>query len=201
LRQARAIEVAGLDEQADTLLLFQCWRPITRANAGIICGITDGGGGEAVLAADSCAAAGVNVPAPSAGMQSQLLAILGQVGSVLSNPVDISQRSGDLNSLASIMDLMGAEPEMDMIVVYENVDITTRFLGSEVTARLNTAIIEFAARGVKPVLVVLPPGGLEEERIAVEALFIEKGVPVYPSMDRAARAIRHVAEYYKRGGK
>jgi len=49
---------------------------------------------------------------------------------------------------------------------------------------------------------VSPPGGVyERERLAVEKRLLEAGIPVYPSFDRAAKAITNITSYWRfRGG-
>ncbi|OGO08595.1 MAG: hypothetical protein A2Y61_01920 [Chloroflexi bacterium RBG_13_60_13] len=198
LRQAGAIEVQGLDELADTLLLFQMVGRLERSNLGIICGLTDGGGGEAVLAADACAALGVNVIPFTERTRRELLGLLGQVGSVLVNPLDVSQRPGDLQALERAFDLVAAEPQIDLIVVYENADLLVRFMTKEVADRVNAVIVGAARKQSKPVIVVSPPGSSDAERLDIERRLSEAGIPVFPSMERAARAIANVNQYYRR---
>ena len=201
LKQAGAIEVQGLEELADTLILFQKVGHLSRSNVGIICGLTDGGGGEAVLTGDACAALGVAVPPLTEKTSRGLLDLLGQVGSVLCNPVDISQRSGNTQALQRTMELIAADPQVDIIVIHENADILSRFLGKDMADELNGIIIDFGHKQSKPVVVVLPPGSLEMERLEIECRLAEAGIPVYPSMDRAARAIGNVSRYFRFSGK
>lgn len=195
LRQAGAIEVQGLEELADTLLLFQKLGQLKRSNVGIICGLTDGGGGEAVLAADACATLGVAVPPLTEKTHRGLLSLLGQVGSVLCNPVDISQGYGNIETLRKTMDLLAGDSQVDIIVLYENVDILSRFVGKQMTDELNGTIINFSHSQRIPLVAVLPPGSLETERLEAEGRFVEAGLPVYPSIDRAARAIANVSRF------
>ncbi len=201
LAQAGAIECQGLDEQADVLLLLQQFGRLERANVGIICGITDGGGGEAVLSADACASEGITVPPLSKDTHARMLDILGQVGSVLVNPIDVSQRPGDIGALLNVIESLASTPYLDVLVIYENMDILIRFLGTAMAMELNQAVIKKCKTLSKPVLVVLPPGGLEPDRLEAESQFVAAGIPVYPSMDRAARAIASVTRYYERGNK
>ena len=47
-------------------------------------------------------------------------------------------------------------------------------------------------------MVISPPGGVyEAERVAVEKRLLEAGIPVYPSFDRAAKAITNITRYWK----
>jgi acyl-CoA synthetase (NDP forming) len=195
LRQAGAVEVNGLDELADSLLLYQAVGRLERANLGIICGLTDGGGGEAVLSADACAARGIDVVPFTDRTRRELLGLLGQVGSVLVNPVDVSQRSGNLEVFERTFELVAAEPGVDLIVVYENVDLLVAYLGQPVCKVMNDVVTGAGRKHGKPVIVVSPPGALDRERLEVEAGLTEAGTAVFPSMERAAKAIANVREH------
>ncbi len=195
LRQAGAVEVADLDELADSLLLYQAVGRLERANLGIICGLTDGGGGEAVLAADACAAHGIDVVPFTDRTRRELLGLLGQVGSVLVNPVDVSQRSGDLGAFEKTFELVAAEPGVDLIVVYENVDLLVTFVGPQMCNMMNDVVARAGRKYGKPVIVVSPPGAVDRERLEVEARLTEMGTAVFPSMARAARAIASVRQH------
>ena len=195
LRQSGAVEVNGLDELADTLLLYQSVGRLERANLGIICGLTDGGGGEAVLSADACAAQGIDVVPFTDRTRRELLAVLGQVGSVLVNPVDVSQRSGNLQAFEKAIELVAAEPGIDLIAVYENVDLLTAFLSRPLADAMNDIVAKAGRKYGKPVIVVSPPGTLDKDRLEVEAKLSEAGTAVFPSMERAARAIANVRKH------
>ena len=197
LRQAGAVEVNGLDELADTLLLFQSVGRLERANLGIICGLTDGGGGEAVLSADACAAQGIEVSPFTDRTRRDLLGLLGQVGSVLVNPVDVSQRSGNLQAFEKTIELVAAEPGIDLITIYENVDLLIAFLSKPMADMMNDVVIKASKKYGKPVIVVSPPGTLDKERLEIECKLSEAGMAVFPSMDRAARAIGNVRQHYR----
>jgi acyl-CoA synthetase (NDP forming) len=199
LKQAGAVEAHNLDELADTILLLQNVGRLYKSNIGIVCGLIDGGGGEAVLTGDACASLGMNVPTFTEKTSKALLDLLGQVGSVLRNPVDISQRYGDPGILRQTMELMTADPHIDLLVVYENADILSRFLPADIVDELNTVIISFGLRRAKPVVVVLPPGSMETRRLEIESRLGRDGVPVYPSIDRAAKAIYNISRHSVHG--
>ena len=197
LRQAGAVEVNGLDELADTLLLFQSVGRLERANLGIVCGLTDGGGGEAVLSADACAAQGIKVAPFTERTRRELLGLLGQVGSVLVNPVDISQRTGNIQAFDRTIELVAAEPNIDLIAVYENIDILLGFIGRQTTDLMNEVVTKARGKYGKPVIVVSHPGAFEKDRVDVESKLSEAGIPVFPSMERAAKAIANVRQHYR----
>ena len=195
LKQAGAIEVEGMDELADTVLLFEKVGRLPGGNVGVICGTTDGGGGEAVLVSDAFAAVGINVPALTQKTGQELVSLLGQVGSVLCNPVDLSQRYGDPQALERAMELVAGESDIDLIVVYENAGAILDSFSEEIADALNGAIMNFSKRQSKPVLVVLPSGPAEMRRLEIERRLSWAGIPVFPSVERAAKAISNVHRY------
>jgi acyl-CoA synthetase (NDP forming) len=71
------------------------------------------------------------------------------------------------------------------------------------------ALVEVAPRvrdsSGKPVVIVLPVGGDELDKLEAEKgrreirdTYLEMGVPCYPTLERAARAVAHVARYYEK---
>jgi len=170
---------------------------LERANLGIICGLTDGGGGEAVLSADACAAQGIEVTPFTDRTRRELLGLLGQVGSVLVNPVDVSQRSGNLQAFEKTIELVAAEPQIDLIAIYENVDLLIGFMTRPTTDLMNDVVAKAGRKYGKPVIVVSPPGTFDKDRLEVEYKLSEAGTAVFPSMDRAAKAIANVRQYYR----
>jgi acyl-CoA synthetase (NDP forming) len=168
---------------------------LARANLGIICGLTDGGGGEAVLSADACAAQGIDVIPFTDKTRRELLGVLGQVGSVLVNPVDVSQRSGNLQAFERTIELVAAEPDVDLIAVYENVDLLIAFLSRPLADAMNDIVAKAGRKYGKPVIVISPPGALDKDRLEVEFKLSEAGTAVFPSMERAARAIANVRRH------
>ena len=192
LRQAGAIEAHSLDETCDTLLLLDRFGRLGRGNLGAICGLTDGGGGEAVLISDVCTAAGVEVPLLRKKTAKALVDSIGQVGSVLTNPVDMSQRQAIAPSVKRALDLVAGEPQIDIILVYENAGVLLDVYPRQVTNAVNRAFLDFSQERQKPLVLVLPPGPAEARRREIEEAFKGAGVPIFPNVERAARAIRNI---------
>ena len=192
LRQAGAIEVHSLDEMCDTLLLLDRFGRLRRGNLGAVCGLTDGGGGEAVLISDVCTAAGVEVPLLRGNTARALVDSIGQVGSVLTNPVDMSQRQSVAPAVKQALDLVANEPQIDVVMVYENSGLLLDVYPREVTNAVNQAFLDFSRKSVKPLVLVLPPGPAEVRRREIEERFKQAGVPVFPNVERAAKAIMNL---------
>jgi acetyltransferase len=194
LRQAGAIEVRDLDEMTDTLLLLDRFGRLLGNNLGAICGLTDGGGGESVLISDVCAAAGIEVPSLAEKTRRELVHLIGQVGSVLGNPVDMSQCQSVPEKVEWAMELVAGEPQIDVLLIYESAGVLLDFYPREVTDAVNEVILDFARKKVKPVVLVLPHGPAETRRREIEHRFIAAGAPVFPGIERAAMAIRNVCQ-------
>ncbi|MCX5998164.1 MAG: hypothetical protein NTU41_00845 [Chloroflexi bacterium] len=61
---------------------------------------------------------------------------------------------------------------------------------------MNEAVFDFRRSQSKPLVVVLPAGSTEPKRIETEGRLVAARIPVYPTMERAAKAISNVSRYY-----
>ena len=82
--------------------------------------------------------------------------------------------------------------------MYENAGVILGSLSKERVDELNHTMVNFSQKQSKPILVVLPPGPAEMRRIEIERILSHAGIPVYPSMERAAKAISNVNRYFRR---
>lgn len=195
LKQSGAIEVRSMEELADTLLLFQQLGSVRGRRIAVVCGLTDGGGGESVLSGDACASNGLDVPRFPASTREKLAGIFGEIGSVLRNPLDVSQGYGDTGKLRQGLEVVLSDDTFDVVAIYENVDILLRFLSREIMDEMNSIFMEFARGRRRAMVVVLPPGSAEDSRLQVQKTLLGAGLAVFPTVDRAARAIANVYHY------
>jgi acyl-CoA synthetase (NDP forming) len=80
-------------------------------------------------------------------------------------------------------------------VVYQNAGVILDSFSKKVTEALNSAIVDFSQKRIKPVVVILPPGSAETRRLEMEHSLARAGVPVFPSIERLAKAISNVNRY------
>ena len=194
LRQAGAIEVHSLEELTDTLLIFQqldCWQG---TSAAIIGGLADGGGGISVSAGDACMERGLRVPPLSNETKQELGKLLGEVGSILRNPVDVSQAHG-MADLFQAIDLVASDAVIDIVLIQEDIDILLPIYSWKGLEEINEFFIELRDSHNKPIVAVLPPGSAEPERLQIEQNLLTASIPVFHSMDRAAKAIYKLNQY------
>jgi len=197
LRQAGVIKVESLEELADTLLTFQHFPPFLGDNVAIIAGLAGGGGGDSVYSTDACTSVGLNVPPFTEETRSSLKPILPAAGSILRNPLDMGGVGGTLEILERTMEIVVSDPRINIVIVNEHIDFLLRFLSKERLDGVNDILIRFRRSQGKPIVVVSRPGLAGAERIAVERKLSDAQVTIYPSLDRAAKAIANMNWYFR----
>lgn len=193
-RQAGAIEVHSLEELTDTLLIFQQLNRWQGTGAAIIGGLADGGGGISVSAGDACMENGLKVPPLSSEIKQELGKLLGEVGSILRNPVDVSQAHG-MATLFQAIDLVARDTIIDIVLIQEDIDILLPIYSWKGLEEINEFFIELGGKHNKPIIVILPPGSAEPERLQIEQKLLAASIPVFCSMERAAKAIHKLNQY------
>jgi acyl-CoA synthetase (NDP forming) len=196
LKQSGAIEVHSLEELTDTLLIFQQLRHRQGTRAAIIGGLADGGGGNSVAAGDACMENGLKVPPLSFETKQKLSELLGEVGSILRNPVDVSQAQfRGLAALFQAIDVIARDTIIDIVLIQEDIDILLPIYSRKGLEEINEFFIELGGRQNKPIIVVLPPGSAEPERLQIEQKLLAASIPVFCSMEHAAKAIYKLNKY------
>jgi len=200
-RQCGVIEVHNIDEMADSLLIFQFLREWDGRGIAIIGGLIDGGGGISVTAGDVCAEHGLDVMPLTLETQQELSQLLGRVGSILHNPVDVSQANGNPAIIKKALELVINDPNIDLTIIQEDIGILHKYLPEVIVSEINAMFIDLKAKYHKPMVMVLPPGLAEAERGQIEQEFNKASIPVFPSMERAAKAIANLKYYssFKQG--
>lgn len=196
LKQAGVIWVQSLEELTDTMLLFQQIGYLGGDGAAIISGLPGGaGGGIAVSSTDTCVEFGLKVPQFCQQTRDELNRLLGHVGSILHNPLDISQGHGNPPVIRKAMELVVADQKIDLVMVYEDIDLLLRFWSWEHIMAMNNIFMDLEQRQSKPIVVILPHGSAATEHLQIERVLCQAGVSVFPTLERAAKAIVNVREY------
>lgn len=196
LRQAGAIEARSLEELTDTLLIFQQFGHAQGTRAAIIGGLADGGGGNSVAAGDACMEQGLRIPPLSSETKQKLSELLGKAGSILCNPVDVSQAQfRGIPTLLQAIELIVRDAISDVVLIQEDVEILLPIYSRKGLEQINDFVIELGRRQSKPIAIVLPTGSVEAERLEIEQTLLAASMPVFYSMERAAKAIRKLNQY------
>ena len=112
------------------------------------------------------------------------------------NPVDVSQAQfRGLTALFQAIDLVARDTAIDIILIQEDMDILLPIYSQKGLEEINEFFIELGGRQNKPIIVVLPPGSTEPERLQTEQRLLAASIPVFCSMERAAKAIYKLNQY------
>jgi acyl-CoA synthetase (NDP forming) len=197
LRQCGVIEVMDVEELTDTLLIFQQLGRLDGKRSGIavVGGLADGGGGISVSASDACAELGLDMPPLSTETRTKLTNLLGRVGSILRNPVDVSQSGSNRSTIKEVTKVVLEDPEIDLVIIQIDAGILLKYLPWELVESIFAAFIELRTEQGKPIVIVSPPGAFEKERLEMERRLALASIPVFPAMRRAAKAIVNLSRY------
>jgi len=197
-QQAGVIQVNSLDEWMDAVLAFALLPPPNSRGVFLI----GGGGGSSVVNSDMCIHEGLGVPSPSSVTMKKLRETVPIAGSIAGNPLDDWQTYMDPDYLGNILDLACTDPVMGMVIVSRMIARKAFHMYSQPDSI--PAIIEQVKQRnhQKPVVFVVDSEGGDPELAAQGASIRQKfgkgGIPAYPSINRAARALMHLYRYHNR---
>ena len=166
-------------------------------------GIVGRGGGIGVIAADTCERIGLQVPPFLPETRRQLEQLISQAGSGSRNPVETPSR---ISSVADFytegLKIVEADPQIDFILTHMAVDIYGKY-DSDLKQSVMKAVEVLANTAPsinKPLVSVLYPGeNLETISAVYEAQdrLLQTGIPVYPTIEAAARAMSKLIDYHE----
>jgi acyl-CoA synthetase (NDP forming) len=200
LTQAGAVSVFSMEEMIDQALAFHYLKPFT----GLRIGVLGGAGGASVLAADQCEAAGLDViPIPQElrqALKEKGVSIWDWIG----NPVDHSIREGDDFKPRQMLSMMAQDPHFDLLMIMFGEPHHERQRGITADDYLEEYRLEEYRH--KPILTVVPDRCLGIDHYAdwnwkviyeIRTKLLQRAIPFYPSIERAARAARKTSDYYR----
>ncbi|MBN1613844.1 MAG: CoA-binding protein [Deltaproteobacteria bacterium] len=198
-RQYGIVRVHSMWEMADALLAFQLLRP----SGGRRVIVMGGGGGGSVAAADVCELEGFEVPPLPPEMREELKSLAPEVWSMISNPMDGSVMGGMgimRRCYQMGIDWKGA----DIVIANSSALWLLDHPDGELFHRKGLDyLINLAGKAGKPMVIIVDSGDplsswrVEATRKARETCSLA-GIPVYPDIQRASRALAHFTGYHRR---
>ena len=204
--QAGAISAQDFDEMADLAVSFYYLPPILGTRVGIV----GAGGGPSVLAADQCEEAGLDVIPLAMEIREELRSRDVPIWDWIGNPTDVSIVGGFITGI-EMLQMMAGNQSFDLLIGIINEDAPA--IKEGMIWRLRTDVkgyIKVKKESSKPLLAVVGEKGpgiknhnhwrwrmLSEARTK----FLAASIPVYPTIGRAARAARKLADYYQIQGR
>ena len=193
-------QVDDMDELIDLTLLFQHLHPPRGRKTGLV-GL---GGGNSVLGADSCAREGLVVPPLPDKLKRRLREILPaevDPGTSMRNPVDLSASGWNPDILSQTLEAVDGYDELDFILLYVSLHAGTLDppFRQWVIADID-ALIKTERKLNKPLVMVLQDDHVPEMvkfTFDIQERCRQADIPVFPSFNRAARAMRRFIQYYE----
>ena len=190
-KQTGAIRVYSIEELIDTSVAFLYMPPPENRNTTII-GV---GGGPGVMGADDCVSAGLIVPPLPMEIRKELSRFTPNRGTSLANPLDVYHWSP--KDWAEAIDIIGNWQAFGLLII--QLAMTHQHLvpdGIKALKESNEAILSAVKQLNKPTAVVLyATSELQEVAKVEQERFVRAGLPVYPSIASAARAINKLIQY------
>jgi acyl-CoA synthetase (NDP forming) len=193
IRQAGVLQVDGIDDLMDALLIYSAHRTLVGNRLGIF----GSGGGVSVTSADAAARAGMVVPALSVA-SARALKRFGIPGTSVANPIDIpvwGLRDGERFIVGEIIDLLKRDENVDSVIVYVETGSVMDFADSEADGlRELEGICDSAAQASREgpaVSLVLRSTGdrLQDDFVREQRQRrLADGIAVFSSTGRAVRA-------------
>ncbi len=194
--QAGAISARHIEELVDVAVALHYLGPVHGPRVGV----AGGAGGSSVTAADLCEEAGLDViPLPDA-IRQELKAQGNPIWDWIGNPADMSIRIDRDSGTGEILALMAADDNFDLLITFVHGHFHG---GSDVTAESFIKQYRLGDMNGKPLIAVAEDSrqdgqGTSELMAEVRTRFLDAGVPIYPNIDRAAKAAVKVIAYHRR---
>jgi len=196
-KQTKAIPAITMDDVADVIqAVVRMRRPRGRRVA-----LVGRGGGIGVIAADICERAGLKVPPFHPETREKLSRIIPEAGAGVRNPVETTLGLGGAADFYERgLGIVDTDPETDLILVHMAVDV---YGGHQVDLHERVAyaadvLADKAKSLTKPLAVALYTGGYLDTITAVlkaRDRLTKAGIPVYPGVEAASRAISKLITY------
>ena len=112
------------------------------------------------------------------------------------NPIDVGPRGWSTpETFGRVLEAVAADPTVDLIMIHEDI---YRFVQThtpwEAVKSINELAIE--AKDSKPIIAVLPYGASDEARLEIEQMLCQSKIAVFPTFERAARALFNRKRYF-----
>ena len=194
--QTGGVLVSSLEEMAETTMSFLYVNPPKGKRVAVI----GAGGGTSVAAADVCSTEGLDVPRLSQSTQNELRKFIPLAGASIKNPLDTGLVFRDVSLLIKEVEVVAADPGIDMVIVMPHLDMARR-IGADQVDKMISCLGEFTRtnRFGKPAVIVFhsfanDPSEIElRSRLRVE--LPNKGVAVYSTLAGASRALAKLYEH------
>ena len=198
VRQAGALQADSLEDTIDVVKALLYAKPATGRRMGLMA-MT---GGQSVVITDSFVSAGLEVPRLSDASYAELKSFFNIVGGSYQNPLDMGGTigfGGSAETLARLFGILDADANVDAVAMEMASGFLARMWAAN-PASLDGLLDTLAAHrdaSPKPFLAVLQPQHVEDVVRQARMRVQERGIAVFASFERAARALARAIEYHR----
>ncbi len=198
VRQCGALAADSLEDTIDVVKALLYAKPTTGRGMGLMA-MT---GGQSVVITDAFVNAGLDVPRLSPSSYEQLASFFNIIGGSYQNPLDMGGTigfGGSAATLSKLFDILDADPNVDAIAMEMASGFLARMWAAN-PASLDGLLDTLSAhrdRSPKPFVAVLQPQHVEDVVIMARKRIQERGLAVFASFDRAARALKRAIDYHR----
>ena len=200
LSQSGALAVDTVEDLIDMLIAFTYMKP----GGGARLGMVGAGGGRSVLTADLCEELGLTVPPIPADVDAKIAEKAPDLAGWVTNPVDQSILAGSGLGGGRVLEWFDESPEIDLLLANMNEAWAFgRPNADELLARIADRFVKIAGETKKPYAVALGPSDYSDEErwrtiSDMRERLVNGSVAVFPSVERAVRALAMHAGYWDR---
>lgn len=191
LTRTRAVQAETFEDLVDLVVAFTHLHERFARRVAIV----TPSGAAAVTYADACSRQGFEAPALSPETRGRLSALL-PPGTSARNPADVAQAYFRKDIMQPVLSAVAEDPSVSLVVFHLAMDVyaqTVEHAPWAGQAFLQT-LVEAKDNG-KPLVVVLPYTIADAKRAEVERYLLSQGLAVFPTMDRALKALGMVLWY------
>jgi acyl-CoA synthetase (NDP forming) len=209
--QTGAIRVDSIDDLIDSTIA--CLHLLSRGGRRVA--LLSGSGGSAVIGADVCESGGLELPAFSPEGQQKISSYLPPIITGVRNPVDLGNPVPPAEMLTPILETVAGAEQVDTIIVgrmFLSVKGPTLVGGypksfEQGREGLREVPVLVKEKYGKPIIMVLSEETSDSGEVEIEFeadrrklrdYYLANGMPVYPTLNRAAKAIMNVVRYKER---
>ncbi|MFH1626368.1 MAG: hypothetical protein ABID54_14605, partial [Pseudomonadota bacterium] len=206
--QLGLILVSDMEEMVELILALK-ELPLPKSPRVGILGI---GGGQSVAITDSLSLLGLEVPTLEDKTQKRITQITTESGTMVKNPVDPAVASVDPQNTRDLLSIMAEDKNIDAILFHQNVDFLLRWKErgvdidlERIKRELGNAVADVRKNSGKPILCAFTSRSSRrevfEEWSSIRDTFQNKGIYVYPSIEKAGRVLSSLYHYMQRLGR
>ncbi|MFH1625176.1 MAG: CoA-binding protein, partial [Pseudomonadota bacterium] len=194
-RQAGAIHVHNIDELVDVVTTFVFMRPPKGKNLAVV----GYGGGVSVQSADDCEEAGLSVPLFPQKIRDKLRSFTPDANNSVRNPVDSQWLVWDSGKFVNTVRIVAQWAGIDFVIMPLAIDMFPTEKEEKLLNQMVESVTLAKEACSKPMAVVLHEGTSPEilgKTLLLQEKLSSLGLPVYPTIGRAAQAISRFVEHH-----